>query len=140
VTHAPVGEPQQMPGPTGESNRLGLHPRDPILCLGPGPESARAQAEAVRAAGGTAVEATGTVPPDILATLAPLGGAVWWGDEPQARAYEQALATREGAILPLILGRPDATQVLTERHVCIDTTAAGGNATLLAGASAGSGM
>ncbi|HVG48580.1 MAG TPA: bifunctional proline dehydrogenase/L-glutamate gamma-semialdehyde dehydrogenase PutA, partial [Rubellimicrobium sp.] len=139
-TKAAVAEPQAMPGPTGESNRLGLHPRDPILCLGPGPEAARIQADAVRTSGGAAVEATGSVPPQALATLARLGGAVWWGDDAQARAYEQALAARPGALLPLILGRPDATQVLIERHVCIDTTAAGGNATLLAGTAAGSGM
>jgi RHH-type proline utilization regulon transcriptional repressor/proline dehydrogenase/delta 1-pyrroline-5-carboxylate dehydrogenase len=129
-----------MPGPTGESNRLSLHPREPILCLGPGPEATRAQAEALRAQGGTAVEAQGAVPPEALETLAPLGGAIWWGDEATARAYEQALAARPGAILPLILGRPPAEQVLHERHVCIDTTAAGGNATLLAGTATGSGV
>jgi RHH-type proline utilization regulon transcriptional repressor/proline dehydrogenase/delta 1-pyrroline-5-carboxylate dehydrogenase len=135
-----LGEPQAMPGPTGESNRLSLRPRAPILCLGPGPEAARTQAEAVRAQGGIAVEAQGAVPPDALKELAPLGGAVWWGDDATARAYEQALAARKGAILPLILGRPEAGHVLHERHVCIDTTAAGGNATLLAGTATGSGI
>ena len=39
-----------------------------------------------------------------------------------------------------ILGSPDEASVLSERHVCIDTTAAGGNATLLAGTAAGSGI
>jgi RHH-type proline utilization regulon transcriptional repressor/proline dehydrogenase/delta 1-pyrroline-5-carboxylate dehydrogenase len=68
-----------------------------------------------------------------------LGGAVWWGDEAQAQAIEAALAARDGAILPLILGAPDEAAVLSERHVCIDTTAAGGNATLLAGTATGSG-
>jgi RHH-type proline utilization regulon transcriptional repressor/proline dehydrogenase/delta 1-pyrroline-5-carboxylate dehydrogenase len=86
------------------------------------------------------VEAGGAVPPAALGPLAPLGGAVWWGDEATARSLEAALAGRTGAILPLILGRPDATQVLHERHVCIDTTAAGGNATLLAGTATGSGV
>jgi RHH-type proline utilization regulon transcriptional repressor/proline dehydrogenase/delta 1-pyrroline-5-carboxylate dehydrogenase len=37
--------------------------------------------------------------------------------------------------VPLVTGRPDPAHVLTERHVCVDTTAAGGNAALLAGAS-----
>jgi RHH-type proline utilization regulon transcriptional repressor/proline dehydrogenase/delta 1-pyrroline-5-carboxylate dehydrogenase len=131
---------QDLPGPTGESNRLSLHPRVPLLCLGPGREAAEAQAQAVRAQGGRAVEAQGSVLPEALATLAPLGGAVWWGDEATARAYEDALARRKGAILPLILGAPIPETVLHERHVCIDTTAAGGNATLLAGTATGSGM
>jgi RHH-type proline utilization regulon transcriptional repressor/proline dehydrogenase/delta 1-pyrroline-5-carboxylate dehydrogenase len=69
----------------------------------------------------------------------PLGGAVWWGDGEAASAYEAALAARPGAILPLILGRPALEQVLHERHVCIDTTAAGGNASLLAGTGSATG-
>jgi RHH-type proline utilization regulon transcriptional repressor/proline dehydrogenase/delta 1-pyrroline-5-carboxylate dehydrogenase len=48
----------------------------------------------------------------------------------------QALAQRDGPILPLITGQPDAAHALQERHVCIDTTAAGGNAQLLAEVSA----
>ncbi|MHB1110880.1 MAG: bifunctional proline dehydrogenase/L-glutamate gamma-semialdehyde dehydrogenase PutA, partial [Devosia sp.] len=39
----PVGT--QMPGPTGESNTLSVHPRGVVLCLGPDEASARAQAE-----------------------------------------------------------------------------------------------
>ncbi|CAM5509280.1 bifunctional proline dehydrogenase/L-glutamate gamma-semialdehyde dehydrogenase PutA [Frigidibacter albus] len=54
---------QTLPGPTGESNRLSLHPRAPLLCAGPGPEAASAQAAAIRALGGTAVEAPGALPP-----------------------------------------------------------------------------
>jgi RHH-type proline utilization regulon transcriptional repressor/proline dehydrogenase/delta 1-pyrroline-5-carboxylate dehydrogenase len=129
-----------MPGPTGESNRLSLRSRAPILCLGPGAEVAKAQAEAVRQLGGRAVAADGSVTVEVLTTLAPLGGVVWWGDEAQAQAFEAALATREGAILPLNLSAPDEAAVLSERHVCIDTTAAGGNATLLAGTATGSGI
>ncbi|EKD61282.1 MAG: Delta-1-pyrroline-5-carboxylate dehydrogenase, partial [uncultured bacterium] len=37
---------------------------------------------------------------------------------------------------PLIGGMPDAGHALLERHVCIDTTASGGNAQLLAEVSA----
>ena len=43
-----------------------------------------------------------------------------------------ALAQRAGPILPLIGGAPDAGHARLERHVCIDTTASGGNAQLLA--------
>jgi RHH-type proline utilization regulon transcriptional repressor/proline dehydrogenase/delta 1-pyrroline-5-carboxylate dehydrogenase len=120
-----------LPGPTGESNRLHHHPRGPILCAGPGPDRAAAQARAVRALGGIAT-ITDTPPPDSLATHAPLAGVLWWGDASSARAYDQALATRPGPIIPLITTLPDAGHALLERHVCIDTTAAGGNAALLA--------
>jgi RHH-type proline utilization regulon transcriptional repressor/proline dehydrogenase/delta 1-pyrroline-5-carboxylate dehydrogenase len=128
----PLGEALAMPGPTGESNRLSLHPRAPLLCLGPGPDAAAEQAQAVRALGGLAVEAPGALPAPALRAVAPLGGVLWWGAEAEARALELELAAREGPIVPLILGRPDQAHATVERHVCIDTTAAGGNATLLA--------
>jgi hypothetical protein len=43
----------------------------------------------------------------------------------------RACVTRAGPILPLIGGTPDAGHARLERHVCIDTTASGGNAQLL---------
>jgi RHH-type proline utilization regulon transcriptional repressor/proline dehydrogenase/delta 1-pyrroline-5-carboxylate dehydrogenase len=44
----------------------------------------------------------------------------------------QALANRDGAILPLITAAIEPSDVLVERHVCVDTTVSGGNAELLA--------
>ncbi|MDX5349635.1 MAG: L-glutamate gamma-semialdehyde dehydrogenase, partial [Paracoccaceae bacterium] len=70
---------EDMPGPTGESNRLTLTPRAPVLCLGPGRTTALAQAEAVRKLGGHAVEAPG-LPAQALTSLKGFSGAVWWGD------------------------------------------------------------
>ena len=128
----PPPAPQDLPGPTGESNRLSLSPRGPILCMGPGVDAATAQARAVTALGGIAVLANGTVPASALNNLAPLAGVLWWGDTRAGAGYAAALAARPGPILPLIAGLPDAAHVLHERHVCIDTTAAGGNAALLA--------
>ncbi|WP_299848544.1 bifunctional proline dehydrogenase/L-glutamate gamma-semialdehyde dehydrogenase PutA [uncultured Roseovarius sp.] len=122
-----------LPGPTGESNRLTAHPRDAFLCMGPGAEAAKAQAKAVTDLGGIAVKATGTVPPGALSTLAGLSGALWWGDDATARAYAKSLSERNGPIVPLITGMPDTGHVLHERHVCVDTTASGGNAALLGG-------
>ena len=122
-----------LPGPTGESNRLTLHARTPLLCLGPGEDAAKAQAEAVMALGGRAATATGALPADILTTLSNFAGALWWGDTTTAQAYTVALSKRNGPILPLITGQPDLGHVLGERHVCVDTTAAGGNAALLGG-------
>ncbi|AZL58520.1 bifunctional proline dehydrogenase/L-glutamate gamma-semialdehyde dehydrogenase PutA [Tabrizicola piscis] len=119
-----------LPGPTGESNRLMLTPRAPLLCLGPGREAALEQAAEVRRLGGHAVEAPGLAP-EALATLHGFSGALWWGDTDAGRAYARSLASRAGAILPLI-GAPDTGHVSLERHLCIDTTASGGNAQLLA--------
>jgi RHH-type transcriptional regulator, proline utilization regulon repressor / proline dehydrogenase / delta 1-pyrroline-5-carboxylate dehydrogenase len=120
-----------LPGPTGESNRLNASPRAPLLCLGPGPQAAEAQASAVRALGGQAVTAPG-VEPEALTRVEGFSGVLWWGDATTARQYAKALAARKGPILPLITGQPDAAHALIERHICIDTTASGGNAQLLA--------
>ena len=122
-----------LPGPTGESNKLTVFARDPLLCLGPGKEAAKAQVDAVLALGGQAVAATGHVAPEALTTLSGTSGALWWGDEDTARAYAKALSERDGPILPLVTGAPDTGHACHERHVCVDTTAAGGNAALLGG-------
>jgi RHH-type proline utilization regulon transcriptional repressor/proline dehydrogenase/delta 1-pyrroline-5-carboxylate dehydrogenase len=98
-----------LPGPTGELNRLTTLPRPPLICAG------------------------GALDPGALAGLPPFGGLLWWGDAQTGRAYALALAERTGPIVPVITGRPDTAHACLERHLCVDTTAAGGNAGLLAG-------
>lgn len=120
-----------MPGPTGESNRLTTLPRPALLCMGPGPELAAAQARAVEALGGVAVQASGRIDPAALTDGPGYGGVLWWGDADTGRAIETALAQRKGPIVPMIPGMPDPARVRAERHVCVDTTASGGNAQLL---------
>jgi RHH-type proline utilization regulon transcriptional repressor/proline dehydrogenase/delta 1-pyrroline-5-carboxylate dehydrogenase len=131
-TSAPAPQ-RSLPGPTGESNRLTLHARAPILCLGPGAAQAARQAAAVQALGGTARLAPDAAP-ESLTQSQDFSGALYWGETEAARAYARALAARSGPILPLVTGQPDAAHCFHERHICIDTTAAGGNAQLLAGA------
>ena len=46
----------------------------------------------------------------------------------------QALAARDGPIVPLVTELINPVAYAHERSVCVDTTAAGGNASLLAGA------
>ena len=121
---------QDLPGPTGEANILRTYARGPILCMGPGRESVETQIAAVRKLGGVAVGVNGTVLVGALTDLAGFDGVIWWGDNP--RDYALALAERTGPIIPLITGLPDIGHVVHERHLCIDTTAAGGNASLLA--------
>lgn len=91
----------------------------------------------VEVLGGRVVCPDGALDPNALRTLPPFGGLLWWGDESTCRAYATALASRDGAIVPLITGRPDKAHACLERHLCVDTTAAGGNAGLLAGEDGG---
>ncbi|MAY89504.1 MAG: bifunctional proline dehydrogenase/L-glutamate gamma-semialdehyde dehydrogenase [Pseudooceanicola sp.] len=140
VLPAPQGtprppEPRILPGPTGETNRLGYVPRAPLLCMGPGAGIAAEQRDAVLALGGTAIVPDGALDPASLTAAQGIGGVIWWGDTNTARQIEQALAKRDGPILPLVRGAPDVARVMGERHLCVDTTAAGGNAALLGGTS-----
>ena len=135
----------ELPGPTGESNVLSTYPRGAVLCLGPDAESADVQAglahladcPALRIApGATGHHAIdGTLVPPALQVLEGFRVVAFWGDEAQARPYREALAARPGAILPLVMGRDVEAHCIRETHVCVDTTAAGGNASLLAAVS-----
>jgi RHH-type proline utilization regulon transcriptional repressor/proline dehydrogenase/delta 1-pyrroline-5-carboxylate dehydrogenase len=118
-----------LPGPTGESNRLTHQARLPILCLGPTAAAAEKQAKAVRGLRGIPVLANG-IEAGGLTTLTGFSGAIYWGK--QARPYAQALAARDGDILALITVMPCKADCQLERHTCVDTTASGGNAALLA--------
>ncbi len=120
-----------LPGPTGESNRYSTLPRNALLCLGPGTQATKDQMRAVRALGGFAVAPDGWINVQTLVDGPGYGGVLWWGDTTTGRAIETALSKRIGPIIPLIPGRPDPARVLAERHVCVDTTASGGNAALL---------
>ena len=125
-------ETHVLPGPTGELNRLTTLPRPPMICAGPGADAAEAQRAAITALGGAAVATNGALDPAQLAELPEFGGVLWWGDDEAGRAYARALAMLPGPIIPLITGQPDKAHACLERHLCVDTTAAGGNADLLA--------
>ena len=79
--------PLDLPGPTGESNRLSLHPRGQVLCLGAGPEAVLAQAILALAAG-NAVLAVAEGAPATLAALeaVPADGRSTDGSTRQASA------------------------------------------------------
>ena len=130
-----------MPGPTGESNELFTYARGKVLCLGPTVDDAMKQAATVRrqgceplicvpgASGDQALD--GFVPREILSALTGMDGVVCWSEIEDIRAIRMALAQRDGALIPLITEENFDHQCLVERHVCIDTTAAGGNVSLL---------
>lgn len=152
VDHGPV----DLPGPTGESNQFELLPRGDVLCLGPGSEAVLAQAVQALAAGNRVVAVTpgaraalsplskgglplaafdGTLDPDALSDIEiDLVAADF---DPATFAQLRArLAMREGAIVALVTDLIDPVAYCVERAVCVDTTAAGGNATLLSEAGA----
>ncbi len=143
-----------LPGPTGERNTLYTWPRGVVLCLGPDTASAARQAElALEQGNGVLVCAPGAskIAEALGANGEPIGGldkklapaaieaglnvdaVMHFGTDADLKPWRQALARREGQIIPLITCPSDAEHLIRERHVCIDTTASGGNAELLAG-------
>ena len=127
-----------------------------VLCLGPGAAVAKAQAATALDAGNAVVVVAqgatvalaslgaeprvaildGQVAPEALATVDGIAAVACSADRDVLAAMREALARRPGPILPLIT-EPTATgRYVLERHVCVDTTAAGGNASLLAQADA----
>ncbi|MFS4437350.1 bifunctional proline dehydrogenase/L-glutamate gamma-semialdehyde dehydrogenase PutA [Paracoccaceae bacterium GXU_MW_L88] len=143
---------EELPGPTGESNRLRLAPRGRVLCLGPDAESLKAQVVTALAMGNAVVAIApkametldslrgGGVPLVIregqveagALTSGPLDLVAFAGDDAALRPLRQALAARDGAIVPVVTDLNRLSAFAHERAVCIDTTAAGGNAALLA--------
>jgi RHH-type proline utilization regulon transcriptional repressor/proline dehydrogenase/delta 1-pyrroline-5-carboxylate dehydrogenase len=151
--------PVDLPGPTGESNRLSLHPRGTVLCLGdlgsgnattllaqavlalalgnavvaiaPGAASA---VSTLRAAGAPVTAIDGRVAPASLETCRPFDALVADGPSGALVEARRALAGRNGGVVPLVIGHADPHRLLVERALCVDTTAAGGNAQLLVSA------
>ena len=145
--------PEEMPGPTGELNRLTNHARGTVLCLGPDLPSAIRQAGLALSQGNAAVVVApgapkalstvaetgipvkgvdGLLQPDALKTLTGFEAIVSSATTETLRQYRLALSQRDGALLPLITELDAPERFVIERHLCIDTTAAGGNASLIA--------
>ena len=141
-----------LPGPTGESNSLSLAPRGRALCLGPDGESLLAQVVQALAAGNAVI----AIAPNARAVLLPLAGkglpldvvdgtllpaelatvdadlVAFARAGETAREIRATLAERSGPIIPLVVETIYPAAYAHERTVCVDTTAAGGNASLLA--------
>jgi len=152
-------QPVELRGPTGESNSLSLHGRGVVLCLAGSPSTLARQAALALAAGNTVVAVGGegiagldgaleqagaparvlqTVAADRaavaaeLAGLGPLDLVAADPDEPLRREMRRALAARDGALVPLIEADGGLLDFVIEHTLSIDTTASGGNASLLA--------
>jgi RHH-type proline utilization regulon transcriptional repressor/proline dehydrogenase/delta 1-pyrroline-5-carboxylate dehydrogenase len=74
----------------------------------------------------------GQLDPEALHKAMGFHAVVWQGTCDMARRYRMALAERGGALIPLIVEAGQVERYQLERHLCVDTTAAGGNASLIA--------
>ncbi|MZR29153.1 bifunctional proline dehydrogenase/L-glutamate gamma-semialdehyde dehydrogenase PutA [Sneathiella litorea] len=147
--------PVDLVGPTGESNRLSLHGRGMIICAGSdavrmatvalltgnsvllagaqeGVDSLVKAFNGEKKLKGLVARLEGELTPALVASLPSLNGVSLTAGEYDLRSYRQAIAAREGAIIPLIIGGDDWEYYVAERALCIDTTASGGNTKLLA--------
>lgn len=131
-----------MAGPTGELNELSLFGRGVVLCLGPSVAAAEQQAAIAGNRGCIALKIApgaqgplalnGAMPRHLLTTVDGISAVALWGEKEDTRMARRALADRDGPLVPLLTTEEMAKWCVLERHVCIDTTAAGGNASLLA--------
>jgi RHH-type proline utilization regulon transcriptional repressor/proline dehydrogenase/delta 1-pyrroline-5-carboxylate dehydrogenase len=128
-----------LPGPTGESNHWRVLPRFCVLVLSDNKAAAKGFADAIRALGckvvtdslikvidGSSDALQHLVDRHSVAVVATPD------DEPATLlTLRRKLAASNGPLLPLVTSLADSSRFLLERHICIDTTAAGGNASLL---------
>ena len=119
-----------LPGPTGETNILTTYPKGIILCLGPTKKQAEIQAQSVRDIGSTACIVLG-LDLNNLSKLENFSAVMLFATIDMVRVAKKALAERHGTIIPLITNTETLKNMKTERHVCVNTTAAGGNVELL---------
>lgn len=143
-----LGAEVELPGPVGERNLYGLHPRGRILLMPKTRDGLIKQLSAVLATGNRAIIGN----PDLhseLATLpqrvanriewtgdwrqsGPYAGALIEGDERQRIAVLSELAALPGPIVLAQAGEPRLDWLVEEVSTSINTTAAGGNASLMA--------
>ncbi len=144
---------QDMPGPTGELNQLTLRPRGVVVCLGLSDHDAMEQAYTALSLGNAVVMVSpqaeqllassleaglpvaaisGQLDPSVFAQVNGFHAVSCRGQNAYLSAVRRYLALRDGPLLPLIVNPKAWERFVIERHLCIDTTAAGGNASLIA--------
>ncbi len=145
-----LGTTLVLPGPTGERNTLSFKPRGIVLCAADSRAALLNQLAAVLACGNTPLLSQGTaalLPADLPAAVRAAIRPARWDDgadqalqlvltESSQAAYLHArAAAREGAIAPIVEMTAENPiplwRLVAERAVCINTTAAGGNASLM---------
>jgi RHH-type proline utilization regulon transcriptional repressor/proline dehydrogenase/delta 1-pyrroline-5-carboxylate dehydrogenase len=143
-----------LPGPTGERNVLGFVPRGAILCAASATKGLLNQLAAVLVTGNRALilldsladshdQVLGSLPAEMKERLRFVGEAELDGLDIQMALLDAGikgnlqakLAARTGAIVGIVDTRPGEPvalwRLVAERAVCVNTTAAGGNASLM---------
>ena len=145
--------PLDLPGPTGESNQFQLVAKGVVLCMGPGPEALLTQVCQALSCGNVVIACehdarqtlaklefinnlplavfNGSIAPEALEKL-DVNAVAFFGDTQTHSQFRKILSTKPGAIVPIITESNNPVLYCNERAICIDTTAAGGNASLLA--------
>ncbi|WP_426114121.1 trifunctional transcriptional regulator/proline dehydrogenase/L-glutamate gamma-semialdehyde dehydrogenase [Massilia sp. PWRC2] len=141
-----LGDSIVLPGPTGERNTLAFAARGLVLCAAGSAATLLNQLAAVFATGNRAVVLREQwmvgLPPAVLQhvqvvdTLAAATGfQVALVDAQAGAALATPLASGDGALVSLITTTAEAAiplwRLVAERALCINTTAAGGNASLM---------
>jgi len=148
--------PLNLKGPTGEDNQLSLHGRGVIICVGSKAlqfaslalltgngviildenEETQAFSDAARKCEVNR-DLLNVLPYSLdinaLKSFEGLSAIATISNQHDLSIIRQALAYRSGPILPLIVDPEDWRSFCIERSLCIDTTASGGNASLLSG-------
>jgi RHH-type proline utilization regulon transcriptional repressor/proline dehydrogenase/delta 1-pyrroline-5-carboxylate dehydrogenase len=145
--HSPLKETVLLPGPTGEDNTLRFAPRGKVGCVAADLETMIRMLAAAYATGNQPVVAEDCpqlasltrvldgsleVVRDVFA--ADVSAVMFAGDEQASDAARRKLAARSGALVPLITATGNAWnlhRLVVERSLSVNTTAAGGNASLM---------
>ncbi|MFL5333097.1 MAG: trifunctional transcriptional regulator/proline dehydrogenase/L-glutamate gamma-semialdehyde dehydrogenase [Geminicoccaceae bacterium] len=145
---SPLNVKLPLPGPTGEDNSLWFEPRGVAACLAPGLQPLLEQLAAAFATHNHALVqdddlgrrlvrsiAHPTIAFAADPTTADIDALLFAGPPAQADDLRRTLAARDGAIVPLIQNRTngsyDLTRLVVEKVASVNTTAAGGNASLM---------
>jgi RHH-type proline utilization regulon transcriptional repressor/proline dehydrogenase/delta 1-pyrroline-5-carboxylate dehydrogenase len=156
ANRAPLRQRISLHGPTGESNLLTFAPRGAIACVANDEAALLQQIAAALATGNRVLLADGsavvalpdTLPPAVCeqiriepdwirsprSTVRAVAAVLYAGPAVEACRLRNALAARDGALVPLILsddGDFPLHRLTVERVITVNTTAAGGNASLM---------
>jgi RHH-type proline utilization regulon transcriptional repressor/proline dehydrogenase/delta 1-pyrroline-5-carboxylate dehydrogenase len=143
---SPLGTVMTLPGPVGERNSYALHPRGRIL-LKPATQQGLIEQMAVVLATGNSGRVDGMplpagLPADVAAAFSrdpslPISAVLVEGPGHEVIAAQREAAAMPGAIVPVHAADPDSelayccAWLLEEVSTSINTTAAGGNASLM---------
>jgi len=143
----PVGNLTALPGPTGERNTLAYVPRGNIACFATHADVLLNQIAAAIVTGNRALVVDGALPADLptevtnaiqtikAADVAKADFQIALVESSLGAKLRPDLAARDGAIVSVIdtteEGDIPLWRLVAERALCVNTTAAGGNASLM---------